>query len=54
MVYRKGASPSGVPDAITPRDSISLLKTPCMLAQRSEVGIYFPRAIASLLSKLAE
>ena len=37
-VYRKGASLSRVPDAITLRDSINLLKMQCMHAQRSESG----------------
>ena len=37
-VYRKGASLNRVPDTITLRDSINLLKMQCMHAQRSESG----------------
>ena len=47
-IYRKGASPSGVPDAATLRDSINLLKNAVYERVAERVAIHLPRAVSSL------
>ena len=36
LIYRKGVSPSGVNDVLTPKDSRISPKIACMVAKRSE------------------
>ncbi|WP_394997869.1 hypothetical protein [uncultured Helicobacter sp.] len=44
-------SPSGVPDAITPRDSISSLKNAMYARVAERVAIHLPRAATSFCQK---